>query len=92
MLQVKDYKVKWIHETDKDILGTKYFKAITYCMLLKEGEQIDVGVAGCSLNDNFSKDIGRKLSLKRAIEKLPKKDRTVIWESYRHGMTEKPRW
>ena len=99
MLQVKDYKVKWRHELHTD--STKKmdgqrnrdtFKAITECYLYTGDKRLDIGLAGCSWEDNFSRDTGRKVSLKRAIATLPKKDRTMIWEAYRIQMTKAPRW
>ena len=99
MLQIKDYKVKWVHEVHTDTRhkmdGKKdrpTFRAFTDCHLYKGDRRIDVGIAGCSWEDNFSRDIGRRVSLKRAIATLPKKDRTMIWEAYRIQMTKAPRW
>ena len=99
MLQVKDYKVEWRHELHTDStkkMGGRRdrdtFKAITECYLFIGDKMFSVGITGCSWEDNFSKDIGRKVSLSRAIHSLPKKDRTMIWEAYRIQMTEKPRW
>ena len=43
-----------------------------------------VGSARCSLQDNYKKEIGRKLALTRALEEtsLDKHDRNVVWRAY----------
>lgn len=51
----------------------------------------------CSKHDSFTKEKGRKMALKKAIDDLrysvdiSKEERTAIWNDYR-TMTKKPRW
>jgi len=53
----------------------------------------------CSKYDSFTKEKGRKIALKKAIDDLrnnkfvdiTKAERTAIWNDYR-TMTKKPRW
>ncbi len=42
------------------------------------------GISRCSKRDNFEKEVGRKLALKRALESSPfnKEERSAIWEVY----------
>lgn len=47
-----------------------------------EGIVVFTGTALLHPKDNFNKAIGRKISLTRAIEDLPKTVRTQIWEKY----------
>jgi len=98
MLKVKDYEIKWSHHHFADkrhkMDGNPEkpeYRALTVCSI------VDVvptyGRTWCSWVDDFSYDTGRKISLKRAMKnaKLPKEERTLIWEAYRN-MTNKPRW
>lgn len=63
-------------------------------VLDSKGKLISIGSTKCSTKDQFSKKIGRKKSLAKAIQlsSIPKEDRAKIWEDYRTGMTSKPRW
>jgi len=45
---------------------------------------VSTGEVTCGKNDNFEKKIGRKISLTRAIETLPRENRILIWEDYKH--------
>lgn len=52
---------------------------------VKTATEIFTGHATCSVNDNFSYEEGRKLSMRRAFKRmssLTKKDRKVIWNEY----------
>lgn len=40
------------------------------------------GYALCSVKDTYNKETGRKVSLARAIQDLPKEVRTEIWGAY----------
>ena len=59
---------------------------ITVCVVVEEKnveEEPLVGVATCSLRDNFNRAIGRKLSLARAIaEGFPRERRKAFWVAY----------
>jgi len=103
MLKVKDYEISWSHQHFSD---TRHkmdgnperpeYRAITYCVITAPELSRHLGAAFCSWADNFSRNIGRKISLSRAMQtaELPKKERTLIWEAYRNmGMKEgKTRW
>lgn len=43
---------------------------------------VSCGVAGCSLDDKYVKDVGRKLALKRAMRDWPRASRTKMWKAY----------
>jgi hypothetical protein len=49
------------------------------------------GLALCSPNDNFNKEIGRKISLKKAMATYNKEIRTKLWEEFR-TMTKVAKW
>lgn len=56
---------------------------------LEEGEQpgfISIGYARCHPKDNFSKELGRQYSLKKALEDgdFTKESRAIFWEEYRN--------
>jgi hypothetical protein len=62
---------------------------ITKCSIVTNDEfktEIGAGIAECSHNDQFVKNIGRKISLARALNStdFTKAQRTVIWELYHH--------
>jgi hypothetical protein len=46
---------------------------------------VGIGTASCSINDNFCREKGRKLSLLRAMKQagMDKNQRKLIWELYR---------
>lgn len=66
--------------------------AVTLCKIVIENHPAYplgfVGSALCSSNDNFDKETGRKISLRRALEVagFDKNQRTFIWNMY-HGRT-----
>ena len=67
---------------------------LTTCNVVVKGK-IYHGTARLSKKDNFCRDIGRKISLTKALSKtnevLTKKQRTNVWSAYR-DMPEIPRW
>lgn len=69
--------------------STKSEARHTVCELLTVDEgnlkPFATGVAHCHPKDNFSKAVGRKRSLKRALENagLDKSERTQAWNAYR---------
>ena len=73
--------------------GTKYGKvrAVTTCYI--EGRKLVTppnpmwgivaeGVARCSLDDRFQKEVGRKLALERALIGRDHSFRKTVWEEY----------
>ncbi len=78
----KQYKVVFGHYhagTD----GSKS-KAITFCIINSNGHFVSDGLAACSWADNFSRSIGRKISLSRALKSAfdKKEVRRLFWENY----------
>lgn len=67
---------------------------VTLCTIetSSDSEHI-VGEARCSESDQYSRDIGRKLSLLRAMQSagMSKSVRTKVWNAYR-TLTRTPRW
>ena len=47
-------------------------------------KQVSSGLTRCSVNDQFNKETGRKISLTRALEKtnLTKSERAIFWQTY----------
>jgi hypothetical protein len=75
-------------------IGWHYVHRTIGCVVWNEkGECVGSDKAECSVKDHFCKDTGRKISLARAMKdaKLPKEERTVIWEIYRN-MKPNKRW
>ena len=103
MLRVNDYEIRWSHkqffDTSKKLDGyTKEppkYNGLTTCEVLNPAvKNIQFGGRSrCGTEDNFSYEIGRKISLRRALSGacIPKQDRKEIWEAYR-TMTKTPRW
>lgn len=65
----------------------------TCSIFTRDGRFVSSGEAECSKKDMFSKDTGRKVSLKRALEDVPftKEQRAAVWEDYRLSRPI-PRW
>jgi len=69
-------------------------KGITESIISIPGREEMIGArARCSVNDNYCKESGRKLSLLRAMQSanINRADRFLEWEQYRL-MTKTPRW
>lgn len=66
-----------------DFHGNEYGPPIgTDCtVVMDDGTELH-GAAWCHDDDQPNKAYGRKLALKRAIAKLPKKQRVLIWMHY----------
>lgn len=70
--------------------GTKYGKvrAVTTCHIEIKNKTSgrwmgwSWGEARCSLDDRFQKEVGRKLSLQRALIGATKEFRTTVWATY----------
>jgi hypothetical protein len=60
----------------------------TVCSIVPTGQKAPFicGVAFCSKKDQFNKEVGRKLALKRALDRnlanWDKIQRTIIWKAY----------
>lgn len=91
-MKVGEYRVKWTYKKAKP--NSKVIT--TVCIIFnKTGEIISTGFTLKTKNDEFNKDTGRRLSLKRALEErkeiFSKYKRGEFWEEYRL-MTKAPRW
>ena len=66
------------------IPGTNlYYHGQTTCMIFKGEELVSYGNAWCSTKDQFSKLVGRKVSLASAMEGIWGKDERVqVWHAY----------
>ena len=83
-MKVNGLTIKWRHDKLQDV---------TSCELCDGEDLLAEEVAICGKKDIFSKDFGRKLSLRRCL-KSAKMDRSVrckIWEVYR-TVPANPRW
>jgi len=94
----EEYKVYFQHEKEQNTSVSKETGEIktfmhpfeTQCGIVKMEENknddvtVGVGLASCSINDQFSYAIGRKLALKRAIKDsdIPREYRDAIWTAY----------
>lgn len=81
-----DYKVTFRYgwEGDKTVTTCEVFSAAPGQKFKDHGTVIGQGVAVCDSRDNFCKEIGRKLSMTRALRNtdLSKQERQLIWENY----------
>jgi hypothetical protein len=82
----KEYKVEWKHDRwddgkDKEVVQF-INKAYTTCFIIKDDCMYGIGQARCSWKDNFSRKVGRKLSLQRALDdsNFDAGQRQQIWE------------
>lgn len=90
-MNLAGFNVKFEYTTEWSGIAQKDVK-VTTCTITREGSNIHyTGKAIPSGKDNFCRDTGRKIALKRAVQSLPKKDRSAIWGDYRNS-TEVPRW
>jgi hypothetical protein len=80
----RKYKVTWKH--DKDVSPNFPYKVMTYCDIYDNDSTVRLagGLARCSLKDNFSRKIGRRLSLVRALHFMntDKGIRARFWDEY----------
>ena len=86
----RDYSFKFYHKNDADPkprLSTSEYKPVeraTTCIIYnEEGVEVNSGTANVHPSDNFCKEKGRQIALKRAISNMDKSYRTQIWEEYR---------
>jgi hypothetical protein len=84
------YIVKFLHIQEN--LDSENPVRHTQCKILQaeEGKEdlgyISIGYSRCHPNDNFNKEIGRQLALKKALEdgEFTKEARTHFWNEYRN--------
>lgn len=68
----KDYWITFEYRINHIELDKKFKRCYTtVCKIESKGFVIEsLGYAHCNINDRFTKEIGRKISLKKALEKL----------------------
>jgi len=90
-----EYSVKWKHEnyTNSDEATRAEKISFTECTIenLTNPEVKGSSIATLAKGDQFNKNMGRKIALKRAMNKvgLAKSTRKLFWNSY-HQMINKP--
>lgn len=78
MFKVLGYEIVFKHYDDDA-------GRITECNMIEDEDYekpVSVGYAWCCPEDQFNRNIGRKLSMSRTIKDLPVETRTAIWEAY----------
>ena len=96
----RNYSFKFYHKNDGDtssklssnkVPNTPLERA-TICIIFDEdGVELTSGVTNVHPTDNFCKEKGRQISLKRAMNTWKKEVRAQVWEEYRTWGA-KPRW
>lgn len=82
----KEYEIVWQHERYDDVRDQEVLqhpdRAITDCQIIKDVAGYGIGHSHCSWSDNFSRKVGRKLSLQRALENsnFNYAQRQQVWE------------
>lgn len=60
------------------------YRGRTQCIIQLYGKEVAVGDAFCSVNDNYSRKIGRYISFARAARCIEDKDaRQMLWYEFR---------
>lgn len=74
----KTYIVKWKHEINNES------NSVTHCFIRNTNKEVlSHGQSVCDTRDQYSKQIGRKISLSRALNSyVDRNQRKVFWESY----------
>lgn len=80
-----EYIVNWVHSRihhSNNHIERK--DSATLCRIILPNGKIYTGIARCSKRDNFCKDIGRKVSLTRALKSagFDKAERRIFWKTY----------
>ena len=80
-----EFKVEFCYPTygEYDIFGYKLTRE-TYCRILDDFDAVvSFGYSACSPQDQFNKNIGRKLSLARALDGIfTREERQLFWDAY----------
>lgn len=83
----KKYSVRWSHPAVEGKNG-KTVMRISSCVISELGEErgeakvVAAGATQCGRKDAFCREIGRRISLTRAIEGMEREVRRVFWEAY----------
>jgi len=84
------WKVTFQYTPDKKACAAQGGPNITHCIILADGKDSSglpaagplIGVTQRSATDKPSYEIGRKLSLARALQGAPKEFRRAVWQAY----------
>jgi hypothetical protein len=80
-----EYEIVWQHERYDDVRDQEVLqhpdRAITDCQIIKDVAGYGIGHSHCSWSDNFSRKVGRKLSLQRALlnSNFTHEQRRQVW-------------
>lgn len=86
-VKVHDYNIQFTFKHHRDIGSAVNVSDITECTLIVNRMSF-LGISACSTADNFNKQIGRKIALKRALEEcrkhmeIPYEVRMLVWWRY----------
>lgn len=76
-IEDKEYLVRWKHYTQNRM------PCSTVCNIDIEEVSISCGYSTCAKSDHFSKQVGRKISLARAIkDRFSYEERKLVWQAY----------
>jgi hypothetical protein len=80
----RDIAVAFQHVHGRWDVGSKRIQAVTLCRIIVDGKEVGYSAAFCSAQDHFSKEIGRKRALARALKAagLDANTRTAVWDRY----------
>jgi len=83
------YLIKFNHTQEGDKEESPLIRHTECKILVDNGGEVPafsgIGYSRCHPKDNFCKETGRQLSLKKALEdaEFSKEDRKTVWENYR---------
>lgn len=94
MFNIDSYRVYFKHfPQEEGIVGYPYSREVnstleyrgkTQCFITENDNEIALGESYCSVNDNFSRKVGRYISFTRAVWTIESKEvRTKLWNEYR---------
>ena len=86
----QEYKVEWRYHNDKEAVEEGVCRGVVHCDIIdpQTGGTLLYGGAACSWQDRFTRKIGRKVALTRAIKDMPRDFRSQVWAAYlqmQHG-------
>lgn len=94
-MKVNNYVVDWKHNNQCKNAELQSSSTVCFISVVEDKQKVGKasGTAKMSQNDNYCRETGRKVSLKRALKELgaTKAERTQFWESYRK-MSPTPKW
>lgn len=73
-MNAQQFKIKWFYSKDR---------RTTTCRIYKGEELVSEASTNRADSDVFIKDVGRRLSMSRAIKDFSKEERTIVWDGYK---------